>query len=138
MTGEALRLARLSAGISEKTAAASIGVPALRLARFESGKASPTRAQLIKLARLYRQSYAAVSGLTRTKKAPRPKTAASQWYMRSEYGRTIVYSTDAAPKIGLPSLVRRGGDLYPAVVTRELLDSGEAIVACAVKVITAL
>ena len=68
MTGEALRLARLGAGISEKTAAASIGVPALRLARFESGKASPTRAQLIKLAHLYRQSYAAVSGLTRTKK----------------------------------------------------------------------
>lgn len=115
---------RIAAGLSARSAAALLGVPELRLLRFERSAALPTRAQLLKLSRLYNVSYSELSGLS----AP-PARQNAEWYIRRHGDRTIIYRADLVPQLGLTALVRRGGLLVEEPITPQLLCGGERLVA---------
>lgn len=132
MTG--LTAARKRAGLSIAAAARLLGVPPLRLRRFESGQALPSRAQLIKLSRIYGAEFAELAGLSRQK--PR-QSAEGEWYLIEHGGQTAVYHTGQPPREGEWALVRGEGGLCEKIANEEILQSGE-IIAVRVKIITKL
>lgn len=117
---------RQQAGIKAKTAARLLGIAELRLLRYERGLARPTRAELLKIARIYGVSFSVLSGAASADRAESP-----MWYLRRHGGQTLLFCRDQPPRPGAMALVLRGGRIVELLLTRRDIDSGEKIIAVA-------